>query len=135
MDTKTKTAIATIAFTALPALLGELDGGKFAGITTLPDGTHCAVVLLSVAPKGERYTYAKAKAYAEALGGQRPPKAVWSLLFVTCRDLIQADWYWADEPEGSSFAWDCYFSYGSIDCNYRSSEAGAVAVRLIPLTA
>jgi len=136
MTTKTKSELATIAFAALPALLEPLDGGTFAGITTLEDGTHCAVVLLSVAPKDERYTYAKAKAYAESFGGQHPPKAVWSLLYVTCRGLIPKRWYWADELDGSSYAWGClFFDSGHIFYEDRNSEGGAVAVRLIPITA
>jgi hypothetical protein len=133
MDTKTE--IATIAFAALPAILATLADGKFAGTTTRADGTHCAVVLLGVAPDNKRYDYEQAKAYAESVGGQRPTKAVWSLLHVTCRDLIPADWYWADEPEGSSHAWYCNFRGGGVRCDTRSFKSGAVAVLLIPLTA
>ena len=119
----------------LPALLGPLAGGTFAGITTQADGAHYAVVLISVAPDDKRYTYDQAQAHAESVGGQRPTRAVWSLLRVTCRDGIPADRYWADEPEGSPHAWRCHFGNGYVDSYYRSSEGGAVAVRLIPLTA
>lgn len=140
MKTKTEiatvaSAVATIAFAALPAVLSPLADGTFAGIATRADGVHCAVVLISVAPTDKCYSYNEAKAYAESVGGQRPPKAVWSLLYETCRDLIPKYWYWVDEPEGSSCAWLCYFAYGDIYFHlYRSSEGGAVAVRLIPLT-
>lgn len=137
--TKAKPRVAileeSINFVDLPPLRSPLAKGLFVGITTRADGVHCAVVLISVAPKGKRYTYAEAKAYVESVGGQRPTKAVWSLLHVTCRDLIPADWYWADEPQGSSYAWTCTFGKGYILYGSRSSELGAVAVHLIPLTA
>jgi hypothetical protein len=56
----TEATIASIQFADLPALGAEFKGGKFAGITTRPDGSHCAVLLLP--GKGEDLTWAKAKA-------------------------------------------------------------------------
>jgi len=121
----TEVRIKTITFAAIAALtLGaELDGGKFAGITTLKDGTHCAVVLLS--------------------GGQLPTRPVAALLYANAKDQFEETWYWTSETldadtgdeDDASYAWFCYFYYGDQYYLHKSAAGACVAVRLIPLNA
>ena len=127
-------APATITIAALPPLNAELHGGIFAGLVTLPDGTHHAVVLLAARPD-KRLTWKQAMAWAADAGGQLPSRPVAALLYANARKTIKPDWYWTNEPEGSSYAWYCSFYDGTQYCNYRSAEGCAVAVRLIPLAA
>ncbi|WP_103018145.1 hypothetical protein [Alicycliphilus denitrificans] len=114
--------IASIRFADLPALGAPLDSGEFAGITTQPDGTHCAVVKLP--EQGSGLTHGKAVAWAEKLGG---------VLLVANLKGLEPEWHWLAETHGASYAWDCYFGYGSQSNIRKSYEGSAVAVRLIPL--
>jgi hypothetical protein len=133
--TATDTAIAaTITFASLPALGAELEGGLFAGLTTKPDGTHHAVVLLPARTE-DRLTWKKAKAWAAEVGGELPTRPVSALLYALAKDHVEAGWYWtADELDGS-YAWSQDFDYGDQDFTHKSYEGRAVAVRLIQLTA
>ena len=128
MTTKMK----SISFSTLPALGQPLDGGIFRGITTAKDGTHCAVVRLpNVIPAS---SWAKAKTAAKKAGGQLPSKAVGALL--ASNEALERGWYWTDEEwEGdASYAW-LFGSIGSTNGNRKSAAGGALAVRLIPITA
>lgn len=130
----TVAAPAALSLAALPPLKAELHGGLFAGLVTLPDGTHHAVALLPARPD-KRLTWKQAMAWAAQAGGQLPSRPIAALLYANARETIERDWYWTNEPEGSSYAWGCYFSYGFQYDRYRSAEGCAVAVRLIPLAA
>lgn len=118
-------------FSQLPALSAPLDGGTFAGITTQPDGTHCAVVLLP--DRGEDLDHPAAVAWAQEHGGQLPTRPIAVMLFANCKPLLQPRWHWCLETEGASYAWYCYFYNGYQDNLLKSFEGSAVAVRLIPL--
>ncbi len=139
MTTATLTAI---ALAALPALGATLEGGTFHGITTLKDGTHCAVVLLAAKPE-KRLTWEGAKAWAEEVGGQLPTRPVAALLYANAKDQLQPSWHWTSDSleadtgdaEDASYAWYCYFDDGGQHDTHESYEGSAVAVRLIPLTA
>lgn len=120
-------------FSQLPALSAPLDGGIFAGITTQPDGTHCAVALLP--ERGEDLDHPAAVAWAQELGGQLPTRPIAALLFANVKSLLLRRWHWCLETEGASYAWHCNFDGGD-QFNFRKSfEGSAVAVRLIPLSA
>ena len=122
----------TISLASLPAIGTELEGGTFAGLTTKPDGTHCAVVLLPGA--GTDLTWTKAKAWAKKQGGELPSRPVAALLFANVKASPKPRWHWTSDEEDASFAWFCYFFYyGSQLSTHKSYEGGAVAVRLIPL--
>jgi hypothetical protein len=123
-----------LTFATLPPLRTDLGDGVFAGVTTLKDGTHCAVDFLHARPS-KRMNFDKANGWAKEAGGQCPPPAVALMLRETVPDLLPDTWVWTDKPEGSSYAWYCYFDGGYVSYDDRSSEGGAVAVRLIPLTA
>ena len=121
-----------ITFAELPPLNAVLRDGTFAGLTTSPDGTHHAVVLLGARPD-ERVTWQQALAWAKDIDAQLPSRPVAALLYANARDQIKPDWYWTSEPDGSSYAWYCYFDDGYQFCYDRSAKGCAVAVRLIPI--
>lgn len=123
---------ASVTFADLPKLKDQLDGGTFAGVITLADGRHCAVVLLKDRPEN-RLTWENAIDWARSVGGQLATPAVALLLQVNCPDLLPQTWVWTDKPEGSSYAWSCHFSEGYVGCITRFADGGAVAVRLIPI--
>ena len=120
-------------FSTLPALGAQLDGGTFIGITTKKDGTHHAVVLLS--EQAEGLTWKKAMNWAAKQGGELPSRPVAALLFANAKEQLKPCWHWTSEEYDASYAWDCYFGYGNQFSHHKSYEGGAVAVRLIPLTA
>lgn len=122
-----------IPFASLPALGADLEGGVFAGITTQKDGTHCAVIRLP--ENGADLTWKKAVAWAKKQGGALPTRPVAALLFANVNATLPEGWHWSSEEDGASSAWHCTFSYGTQDTTHKRYEGGAVAVRLIPLTA
>ena len=123
----------TISLASLPAIGADLEGGTFAGLTTKPDGTHCAVVLLPDA--GTDLTWTKAKAWAKKQGGELPSRPVAALLFANVKASLQPRWHWTSGELDASYAWGCHFNYGFQSSFRKSYEGGAVAVRQIPLTA
>jgi hypothetical protein len=128
------TTVATpLTLATLPALGAELDGGTFVGLTTKPDGTHHAVVLLP--EKAESITWKKAIAWAEKQGGELPSRPVAALLFANVKAQLTPAWHWTSESYDASYAWDCDFNYGGQRNGHKGYEGGAVAVRLIHLTA
>ena len=123
----------TISLASLPAIGAALDGGIFAGLTTKPDSTHCAVVLLPGG--GTDLTWKKAKTWAEEQGGELPSRPVAALLFANVKASLQLGWHWTSEEFDASHAWDCYFNDGYQFYDHKSYAGSAVAVRQIPLTA
>ena len=123
----------TISLASLPAIGTDLDGGTFAGLTTKPDGAHCAVVLLP--GNGTDLTWAKAKAWAKKQGGELPSRPVAALLFANVKASLKPEWHWTSDEYAASYAWSCYFDYGYQNNLHKSFEGSAVAVRLIPLSA
>lgn len=122
-----------MSITDLPAIGQLLNGGTFAGLTTKPDGTHCAVVLLP--GTGTDLTWTKAKAWAKKQGGELPSRPVAALLFANVKASLQLGWHWTSDEYDAYSAWTCYFSYGDQNGCRKSYESSAVAVRMIPLAA
>ena len=123
----------TITIAALPAIGAALAGGTFAGLTTLPNGTHHAVVLLP--GKGDDLTWQQAGKWAKEQGGVLPTRPVAALLFANVKDQLQPKWHWTADERSASYAWSCYFNDGIQGYGRKSYEGSAVAVRLIPLSA
>ena len=123
----------SLTFSTLPALGATLDGGTFTGVTTKKDGTHHAVVLLP--EQAELLTWKKAMNWAEKQGGELPSRPVAALLFSNAKEQLKPSWHWTNEADDASCAWNCTFGYGYQTSSRKSYEGGAVAVRLIPLTA
>ena len=122
-----------MSITDLPALGQPLDGGTFAGLTTKPDGTHCAVVLLP--DNGTDLTWAKAKTWAKKQGGELPSRPVAALLFANIKASLQPKWHWTSEEYDASYVWLCNFGYGPQTYSYKSFKGSAVAVRYIKIGA
>lgn len=118
-------------FNQLPSIGGALDGGTFVGLTTTPDGTHCAVVLLP--GKVSSLNWHDAKAWATEQGGELPSRSVAALLFANVKDQLIPAWHWIADESDASYAWGCVFLYGSQYLSLKSHEGLAVAVRLISL--
>ena len=129
----TKTLIASVVLSALPALGADFEGGTFAGITTRPDGTHCAVVLLP--GKADDLNWKDAKAWAAEQGGELPTRPVAALLFANVKSKLESEWHWTADEYNASYAWFCDFVNGYQGTSHKDDELAAVAVRLIPLTA
>ena len=122
-----------MSITDLPAIGQPLDGGTFAGLTTKPDGAHCAVVLLP--DNGTDLTWAKAKAWAKEQGGELPSRPVAALLFANVKANLKPKWHWTSEEYDASYAWYCGFHYGLQYDGRKSYEGSAVAVRYIKIGA
>ena len=123
----------TASLTALPALRAPFAGGIFAGITTIKDGTHCAVALLP--DQGSNLDHPAATQWAEALGGTLPTRPVAAMLFANLKDQLRTGWHWTCEQDedDASYAWFCFFDSGFQDYTREFCAGSAVAVRLIPL--
>ena len=115
----------------LPAIGTSLDGGIFAGIITLRDGVHYAVVLLQ--KYAENLNWENAKAWAVEQGGELPNRIVSALLIANIRDQLQPRLHWTSDEHGTAYAWDCFFGYGGQSFARKGCECSAVAVRLISL--
>jgi len=116
----------------LPQLNAPLDGGIFAGLTTLKDGTHCAVVLLPA--RGEDLTWPQATEWAKEQGGELPTRPVAALIFANIQDRPKEGWRWTNDEFNASYAWCCYFSDGYQQGSHKSYEGSAVAVRYVRIT-
>ena len=121
-----------ITFNTLPALGAPLEGGAFAGLITLPDGTHNAVVLLPV--QSGDLTWPRACEWARQHGGALPTRLMAALLFANIRDQLQPGWHWTADKQRASHAWSCQFDNGYQEYYIKSFACSAVAVRLIPLS-
>jgi hypothetical protein len=118
----------------LPALGQPLEGGLFAGLTTTPDGTHHAVVLLPDKPEA-KLTWKKAMNWAEKLGAALPTRPVAALLFANAKASFDPEWHWTSESFDGSYAWDQGFNRGTQGYGHKSYDGQCRAVRLIQLTA
>jgi hypothetical protein len=118
---------------ALPALLQPLEGGLFAGVITLPDGQHYAVMLLGDKP-AKRLAWKDAMDWAESVGGHLPTRPIAAMLFANAKDQFEEAWHWTAESFDGSCAWGLNFLNGNQNCYRKSYEGRARAVRLIQLT-
>jgi hypothetical protein len=119
--------------TTLPLLGQPMETGTFVGLTTRPDGTHCAVVLLP--SEAEKLRWPDAVKWAEEQGGELPSRPVAALLFANAKDQFKQAWYWTGEEDGSSCAWNQRFNYGYQFNDDKSAQLRARAVRRFPLSA
>ena len=119
-----------ITFNTLPALGAPLEGGTFAGLITLPNGTHNAVVLLPAQGKG--LIWQQACEWAKQHGGVLPTRPMVALLFTNIRDRLQPGWHWTADELHAPYAWTCQFGSGYQDYYNKSFACSAVAVRCIP---
>lgn len=132
MTTETQTKSIQFAVIAALALGAPLEGGTFAGILTLPNGTHAAVVLLADKPS-EELNWADAKKWAESVGGELPARPAAAMLFANAKDQFEAEWHWTSEAYSGSYAWIQNFGYGNQSTGHVGYSHCARAVRMIPL--
>jgi hypothetical protein len=129
---------ATMHLKDLPAISQPLAAGVFAGLTTTPDGQHCAVVLLPNKPN-KLLTWQEAGEWAASVGGVLPTRPVSALLFALLRSDFETDnkpWYWTSEQSSDRYAWiQTFDGGGSQDGGDESAQLRARAVRLIQLSA
>ncbi len=132
MTTATESKTLTFAAIAALALGSPLEGGTFAGIVTLKDGAHVAVVLLADKPS-EELNWADAKKWAESVGGELPTRPAAAMLFANAKEQFEAEWHWTSEAYSGSGA--CFQDFGNgYQTTYRvGSNSCARAVRMIPL--
>lgn len=123
-----------LSFNALPPLRSPLMGGIFAGVTTTPDGTHHAVVLLPGAPPTQ-LDWKSAMAWADEIKASLPSRPVAAMLFANVLDEFRGEWHWTCEELNGSLAWGQHFGHGTQFYYPKSYEGRARAVRLIQLTA
>lgn len=118
-------------FSSLPKIGEAIDDGIFAGVTTRPDGIHCAVILLKAF--GYHLTKDKAIAWVQDLNAELPSKAVASMLVENVWDKVPYGQSWVG-CDDFTFSWIIEFGTGymfatrTVEMSYN-----AVAVRLIPI--
>lgn len=132
MTTDTPTKTIKFAVIAALALGAPLEGGTFAGILTLPNGTHAAVVLMADKPS-EQLNWADAKKWAESVGGELPARPAAAMLFANAKAQFDAEWCWTSEAYSSSSAWFQSFGSGYQGAGHVGYSLCARAVRMIPL--
>lgn len=139
----TTTTFAAIAALALGAPLAT---GTFAGVITVADGRHAAVVLLGDQQTTEHLNWADAKVWADSVGGTLPTRAVAAMLFANRPAEFSPLWYWTNDTPADDardradrdytpYAWSCYFLLGNSGYNDRNSLAAACAVQLLSIEA
>lgn len=132
----TTTANPSLQLSALIALSigASFEGGKFAGLITLPDGKHVAVVLLQN-KSDRRLAWAAAMAWATEAGGQLPSRPIAALLFANLRGEFEKTWHWTNEAHeaDASYAWYCSFDDGGQTYDFKDDYGTVRAVRLIHL--
>jgi hypothetical protein len=140
MTTTTETKTIKFAVVAALALGAPLEDGTFAGLTTLHDGTHVAVVYLGMS--ADEFNHAGCIAHARERGGELMSRTVFHLLRTTIKEQLPKEgWcFTADTLDmdtgnkgDASYAWFCYFNYGFTGYYGKRNERQAVAVRLIHL--
>ncbi len=141
MTTATETKTLKFSLVAALALGASLDGGDYAGITTLSDGRPVAIVHLGLTLASDHAGCVK---YAEEHDAEIASRAVFHTLRATIKDKLPKEgWCWTadtlDQDTGkkadASYAWLCYFRNGLTSTSHKSYERQAVVVRLIPLEA
>lgn len=120
-----KTNTTTFAVIAALAIGAPFEGGKFAGVTTLPDGKHVAVVLLDEKPDA-RMEWHDAMVFADKHEAQLPSRPIAAMLYANQRTEFERTWHWTNEQyeDDESCAWGCDFGNGyqfSFDIYYKGS--------------
>ena len=108
-------------------------GEHYAGAILDANGQHMHHLVLMAAQPSKDLAWSAALEWAEQAGGALPTRQEQALLFANCKPHLQPRWHWSCEEHESeaSYAWICYFGYGSQDFSHKSYEGGAVAVRRV----
>ena len=108
-------------------------GEHYAGAVLDANGEHMHHLVLMAARPDAEVTWKDALEWAEQAGGALPTRQEQALLFANCKPHLQPRWHWSCEEheEDASYAWGCYFGYGTQDYGHKSYEGSAVAVRRV----
>lgn len=108
-------------------------GEHYAGAVLDANGQHMHHLVLMAAQTSKDLAWSAALEWAEQAGGALPTRQEQALLFANCKPHLQPRWHWSCEEHESeaSYAWLCYFDYGSQVYDHKSYEGGAVAVRRV----
>jgi len=120
-------------YTVSEASIKLAPGERYAGLVLAADGTpsHHLVLLPDAASD---VTWQDAKAWAESVGGELPPRQEQALLYANLKAEFEGAWYWsgeAHESEGSG-AWYQFFLDGLQDYDLKINVGRARAVRRFP---
>ena len=116
----------------LMAALG--DGEHYAGLILGKEGKsdHHLVLLPGEA---EEVSWAAARDWAAAAGGELPTRRELSLLYANLREQFQRVWYWSSEPQEprAQLVWGQNFTSGIQTMYGRPFRGRARAVRRLPI--
>jgi len=115
----------------LPAIGGEYQGGKYAGLT-VHDTDACELILL---PGEFNGPWKDAMAWAKQQGGVLPSRFDALVLFTNLKGEFKEEWYWTSEQPASypGYAWIQSFSSGSQPSTRTGSTNRARAVRRVTI--
>jgi hypothetical protein len=117
---------------SIPAVTIELrPGERYAGAVLDADGNVMHHLVLLAAKPEEDLSWQAAMNWAKSVGGELPTRQEQALLFANCKAQFEARWHWSSETheKDASYAWGCYFYYGSQGSIHKSYEGCARAVR------
>ncbi|MES2315984.1 MAG: DUF1566 domain-containing protein [Pseudomonadota bacterium] len=114
-------------------------------MTTLPDGEHYAGLILGkegkpdhhlvlLAGEAEEVSWAAARDWAAAAGGELPTRRELALLYANLREHFQRVWYWSCETQEprAQLVWGQNFTSGIQTMYGRPFRGRARAVRRLP---
>lgn len=118
----------------LPEVEIELQPGeRYVGPVLDADGkVEHHLVLMPQRPDG-KLDWQAAMEWAESIGGAIPTRQEQALLYANCKPHLTPAWHWSSETyeDDASYAWSCYFYYGSQYLHRKGCVGGAVAVRRV----
>ena len=111
-------------------------GERYAGAKLHSDGSFSHDVIVLAARTDDDYSFQGAQEWAKANGGDAPSPEECALIKANCPEVLTKSWVWTNRPhaENASYAW-YFYSHGDCYYNHKSAQGGALAVRLIPITA
>lgn len=71
--------------------------------------------------------------WAKSIGGDLPTRIEQALMYATCREHFERDWYWSKEEDGDGWAWYQYFTNGHQDDDATYDRLRARAVRRLSI--
>jgi hypothetical protein len=119
--------------TAASPALDLQPGERYAGMVLDQDGRLVHHLVLKAERPESNLNWKNALEWADEVGGYLPNRQEQALLYANCKSHLKPEWHWSSETyEGdTSYAWYCYFNYGSQSFSLKSYEGSVVAVRRI----
>ena len=124
----------TVTYIEVEDITIELQPGeRYAGIVIDEDGDPEHHLILMAQRPDKKLNWQAAMDWASSVGGSLPSRQEQALLYANCKPHLKPDWHWSSQTheDDASYAWGCYFSYGTQLYSHKSYELAAVAVRRI----